>query len=147
MIFFSERHAGYLDFATFFHALPLSGSERVKHVCLLLDIAPLTLQRYLTGERKPPKAAVRLLFMESDYGQSAVANKWHHGFVIDLRLRRELEADRASLQAQLAATEAENTRLRAALAQADAPAEAANESFAQAGRRTRPALPERSYRY
>ena len=114
MQFFSLGHYGPQDFALFYEAISLLSVDKIKAVCSLLDIAPATLARYLSGKTNPPKAYVRLLFHECFYGRSATDAHAHQGHVLALRHAQNLQAENDKLLSIIKALELENDELKRA---------------------------------
>jgi hypothetical protein len=115
MQFFSERHYGAQDFATFYEAIPVDSAQKPRAVCSLLDVTPDTLKRYLSGKSNPPKALVRLLFHECPFGRSATDTHSHNGHVLAVRQLQCVQAELDRLRGVLASLEIENGQLKQAV--------------------------------
>ena len=112
MQFFSSGHYGSNDFSTFYEAIPAPSINKASAVCGLLDIAPTTLTKYLTGKANPPKAMVRLLFHECHYGRQATDSHSHNGHIYALKVSQSLQSEVDRLKSTLQALELENQRLK-----------------------------------
>ena len=112
MNFYSEKHYGCSDFATFFAAIAILQRDKPRAVCQLLDVTPATLQNYLSGKSTPPKAAVRLLFMESYYGASAVSTHTANALTLQYQIVETLKGQLDAMRATLDALELENDALK-----------------------------------
>lgn len=78
----------------------------------MLDITPATLKRYLSGQSTPPRAMVRLLFLESYYGRHAITTHTANGLALERQLTQSLTATNERLRAAVASLEAENGALK-----------------------------------
>ena len=135
MLFHSIKQAGPNDFALYYAAITLPAKVKPAAICRLLDTKPRTLQRYLNGKANPPAAMVRLLFMESFYGVSAVTMHSQNGEMYARKLADSLKEELARVAGHILDLELENADLRAAAAQgADSRQFAANSSRFGTGR-------------
>ena len=116
MLFHSVKHSGSANFATFYEAIPLESKLKPAAACLLLDIKPTTLSRYLRQSVTPPAAMVRLLFMESFYGADAVTTKSFNGEMYARAESRSLRDELARISGHILDLEKENAELRTAVA-------------------------------
>ena len=114
MQFHSIKQAGPNDFALYYAAITLPARDKPAAICRLLDTKPRTLQRYLNGKANPPAAMVRLLFMESCYGVSAVTTHSHNGEMYARKLADSLKEELTRVAGYLLDLERENSELSAA---------------------------------
>jgi hypothetical protein len=68
-IFLSIDYSGPNHFRDFYNELPVLMAQRERYACDLLDITPATLRRYCGDFGNPPKAMVRLLYLECHKGR------------------------------------------------------------------------------
>lgn len=83
-----------------------------KRLADLLDVTPTTLQRYIDHKATPPKAYVRLMFWESDWGRSTWASKADQHLKILAPQVNNLTDALAASEARCAALELEIHKLK-----------------------------------
>jgi hypothetical protein len=111
-IFLSTDFYGPNDFRRYYEAMPCLSSEREAHACWLLDISKATLKRYLHDFGRPPKALVRLLYLESHHGRRHAAIDLFNDFQSANQRLQTLLAENARLNAKIASVNRENDELR-----------------------------------
>ena len=114
MFFQSLGKFSTFDFWNIYDSLPgCHSAEGRKRLAELLDVTPTTLQRYIDRKATPPKAYVRLMFWESDFGRSTWTSKAdQHIKILAPQVNNLTDALEAS-RAECAALALEIQRLKA----------------------------------
>lgn len=100
------------DFKRFYESMPVLACHREASACRLLDITAPTLRRYLTDFSNPPKAYVRLLYLESHYGKRHASIDLFNDLQHAKQMLRIVRSDNERLLKKIAAVNSENALLR-----------------------------------
>lgn len=98
MQFHAQGQHGSGLFATFFAALPIPTTQRHSATAKFFGVSERTLNRWLSGETEPPRAAVATLWHETYHGRAVLDEHSHRGFLYERAAAQALRDEVATLR-------------------------------------------------